>query len=266
MSQKKVFLWSTRRVLSMTFHRAIYQIPGIKHFCEPFALSFYFGNNAVSKQFNDKQKQELSLNWDHIPTVQESLDEITKYHPNYDSIFMKEHAMYAINHITDDILNESINTFIIRHPEKATKSIYRITLNKFNDSLWDHVEPDEMGFKELYLMYDKVVNKLKQDTIIIDADDLVSNPEYILKEYCQFVGYEYSDKLINWDDNVNDSNDKPWDFVPKAWVKDLKSTNRIRKMDKKYDDIIYPEYLNDIIEKNMTFYDKMYPNRIQLPK
>eukprot|EP01083_Nonionella_stella_P257843 882086_1 len=111
--QKRIFLWSTRRVLSMAFHRAIYQLDGIKHFCEPFALPFYFGDEHKSVQFINNQK--LSQQFNPCPTFAESLQNITKqYSDDYHTVFIKEHALYAWpNVIPIEILSSSINTFII---------------------------------------------------------------------------------------------------------------------------------------------------------
>eukprot|EP01084_Bolivina_argentea_P184643 318456_1 len=263
--QKRIFLWSTRRVLSMAFHRAIYQLDGIKHFCEPFCLPFYFGSERKSVQFVDQQ--HLAQKFTPCPTYAQSLNNITKQYPSkYHTVFIKEHAIHVWpDVIPQQILSASINTFIIRNPAKAIPSLYRQTLASFDDSLWDHVVTEEIGFKELYLMYDFVVHTLHQPTIIIDADDLLQCPQQILIKYCAFVGLEYSDCMLDWTDDYKRKEDAPWDFVSPSWISDVKTTTGFRKKDKKHHpNIKYPKYISDAIQEALPFYEKLRMERIRL--
>ena len=265
-AKRIIFLWSTRRVLSTPLHRAIFQLDGIKHFCEPFALPFYFGANPISVQFKDNH-EEIASNWDRIPTFEEGLEKITNNYSleGFEKVFVKEHAIYAYpDKIPDDILCSAANSFIIRTPEKAIKSLYRQTLAKFEDSVWDRMVVEEVGYHEQWLMYDKIVNKLGQNAIIIDADDLMANPRDILINYCKFVGLEYNEKMLDWSNDKN-INDKPWDFIPISWVSDVKSTTGFRKQDKVQDEgIEYPAIVQDTIDANMCWYQRLYDQRLKL--
>ena len=59
----------------MAFHRSIYQLSGIKHFCEPFALPHYFGPHKRSVQFS--KNPEVGERFGQIPTHEERIKEIT---------------------------------------------------------------------------------------------------------------------------------------------------------------------------------------------
>ena len=41
---------------------------------------------------------------------------------------------------------------------------------------WDHFDDSEVGFTELMQMYKLVTQDLKQEAIIVDADDLLQHP------------------------------------------------------------------------------------------
>lgn len=41
---------------------------------------------------------------------------------------------------------------------------------------WDYFDADEVGFKELYQLFSLAVNQLGQPPVVIDADDLLSQP------------------------------------------------------------------------------------------
>ena len=262
MEPKKIFLWSTRRTLSMAFHRAIYQIDGIKHFCEPFALPHYFGPDKRSVQFANEP--EVAKRFGKIPTYQDKLQEITLKYSNYDINFIKEHAMYAWpDIIPKEILQSSYHTFIIRNPEKAIKSVYRQTLCDFEESVWSHIVPEELGFKEQWLMFELITKDLKMEAMVIDADDLMKAPKQVLESYCSFVGLQYSQCMLDWSKDDTKTEDKPWDFLPNSWIKDVKETTGFRKKDKVQDENVeYPEFIYEAISENMTYYKKLQANKL----
>ena len=41
---------------------------------------------------------------------------------------------------------------------------------------WDYFDKDEVGFKELYQLFNLVTNQLGQQPVVIDADDLLTEP------------------------------------------------------------------------------------------
>ena len=264
MKNKLIFLWSTRRTLSMAFHRSIYQLSGIKHFCEPFALPHYFGPHKRSVQFS--KNPEVGERFGQIPTHEERVKEITAEFKDCHTTFVKEHAMYAWPDIIPrEIMEQSFHTFIIRNPEKAIKSVYRQTLYDFEESVWSHIVPEELGFKEQLLMYDHVTKVLNKDAFIVDADDLIESPKEVLESYCKFVGLPFEQSMLDWSNEAHKTQDKPWDFLPNSWIKDVKETNGFRKVEKKQDaGVDYPEFIYDAIAENMQYYDILSKHKIKI--
>ena len=41
---------------------------------------------------------------------------------------------------------------------------------------WDHFDASEVGFKELFQVYELVTKELGHEAIVLDADDLLKNP------------------------------------------------------------------------------------------
>ena len=266
MAPKKIFLWSTQRTLSMAFQRSIYQLDRIKHFCEPFALPHYFGANKMSVQFSNEPEVEKRIigKRGKIPTHDERLQEIVSEYEGYDTNFIKEHAMYAWpDVIPKEIMQSSYHTFIIRTPEKAIKSVYRQTLASFKDSVWSHIVPEELGFKEQLLMYTFVTEELKMDAMVIDAEDLMKKPKQVLEKYCSFVGLHFDECMLDWSKDDTKTEEKPWDFLPNSWIKDVKETRGFRKEDKVQDiEIEYPEFIYDAISENMTYYETLKRHKL----
>lgn len=75
--------------------------------------------------------------------------------------------------------------------------------------------PSEAGYDELRRVFDFLrqqkqvgpsvagqYDSLKDGEVsitVVDADDLLDNPEGIIKAYCKEVGIEYNSSMLNWD-------------------------------------------------------------------
>jgi len=68
--------------------------------------------------------------------------------------------------------------------------------------------PNEAGYDELrrlfdYLIAEGVVDR--ENLVVLDADDMLDNPEGAIKAYCERVGIAFSPNMLNWseDDTVH---------------------------------------------------------------
>ncbi|XP_072051783.1 uncharacterized protein [Amphiura filiformis] len=57
-------------------------------------------------------------------------------------------------------------------------------------------QPDQFEMQYNLLKY--VKENLDPNVVVIDADDLQSNPSSILRQFCQGVGIPYNDSLLKW--------------------------------------------------------------------
>ena len=71
----RIFLWTTRRVLSNAFSKAIYQLQDdqvhLQQMIQPFRLNYYFGKECRSEQMTPHEKREFAGHLKHIPTIDE---------------------------------------------------------------------------------------------------------------------------------------------------------------------------------------------------
>lgn len=110
-------------------------------------------------------------------------------------------------------------TFLIRDPHSSIPSYYRCCIPPL-DKMTGFYEfyPNEAGYDELRRFFDYakdsalVGNKVtgrangvvnghadKPEICMIDADDLLDDPEGILRVYCKSVGLEFNQDMLNWD-------------------------------------------------------------------
>ena len=210
----------------------------------------------------------MQSGFDKIPTPSEALADITKDWSahGFRKVFVKDHAIYAWpDRVPHDVLCAARNTFIIRCPSKAIKSLYRQTLAPFEESFWDRLVPHEVGYKEQWLMLDLIANELQQPVLVIDADDLMADPEAVLTAYCSFAGLDFADSMLHCDDA--EKADKPWEFIPPSWMRDMVHTTGFRSQDKVHDagPDGYPQIVQDTIQESMPWCRKLYAHKLSLP-
>lgn len=103
-----------------------------------------------------------------------------------------------------DVLRKFHYTFLIRHPRRSIPSFYRTTIPPLREITgFDHFMPNEAGYLELVRLFDFLVNTGIVDRnrlTVIDADDMLDDPEHIVKEYCRRTDVEFHPEMLEWDD------------------------------------------------------------------
>lgn len=142
-----------------------------KIFHEPYSRSYYFGPERQSRRY---ESSPVDLRASYLDTCKK----LTKEFDGIEVIFSKDMA-YAIENHFDEMLKDELknfqHTFLIRNPKKTVVSLYKASVNTQLTG-WDFFDPVEAGFKQMYDLYQFIVNRLDQRPVIIDADDLLANP------------------------------------------------------------------------------------------
>lgn len=119
------------------------------------------------------------------------------------------------------ILEQFHFAFLIRHPKHSIPSYIRCTtppLSKVTG--WNHFLPEEAGYDEQRRIFDwfrtegvigpeiadqhtngatNGTTKAKNEICVIDADDLLDNPEGIMRKFCASVGIAFNPSMLEWD-------------------------------------------------------------------
>ncbi|KAF7948823.1 hypothetical protein EAE96_008009 [Botrytis aclada] len=119
-----------------------------------------------------------------------------------------------------EILKQFHFTFLIRHPRSSIPSYFRCTIPPLDKVTgFYNFMPEEAGYDELRRVFDFLrsnnqvgpriagtpeseAENLKDGEVsitVIDADDLLDNPDGIIKAYCREVGLEYNANMLIWD-------------------------------------------------------------------
>jgi hypothetical protein len=127
--------------------------------------------------------------------------------------FQKQMTHHLLLEIDREWLGAVTNCFLIRHPREVIASY----LKKREDPALEDV-----GFVQQAEIFDFVRTRTRSIPPIIDAKDVVENPERILQLLCDALGVEFNDSMLSWPPGLRET-DGVW---AKYWYgKVTKSTS-----------------------------------------
>ncbi|XP_071486355.1 uncharacterized protein [Diadema antillarum] len=174
------------------------------------------------------------------------------------------------------------HTFLIRSPERTLYSFRNTYLNHLREqgilsesaTTTFNLKRDcfhmSRGYyvKDIYDMWSYVRDEIDPNPIVIDTDDLLTNPREMLRKYCELVGLPFSESLLQWDASLDII--KTWrqcaddqivhmaDFYGRA----MHSSSFLPPSDP----VPREKMTHDVIEgieETMKYYQEMYGHRIR---
>ncbi|WZH42671.1 hypothetical protein QYS62_003667 [Fusarium acuminatum] len=203
---------------------------------EPFGDAFYYGPERLSERFSNDAATRESSGFSS-KTYKDVLNEVMDAGKDGKRIFIKDMAYYLM--APDDkptkvapslgeeepgnptvlpleVLKQFQFTFLIRHPRRAIPSYYRCTVPPLDEvtGFYDFM-PNEAGYKELVRFFDYLIKENivdKDNLVVIDADDLLDNPEKTIRLYCEKTGIDFKPEMLEW-------NEEDCDYATAAFQK-----------------------------------------------
>ncbi|XP_022108978.1 uncharacterized protein LOC110989136 [Acanthaster planci] len=290
----RVFLWCVPRTVSTAFLKCISFVEGLQVVNEPYQCAFHSGPERKSPQLDlsSPVEKRLAEILDHTSadgdvrcfdekdcTYGWIRDELLEaYHPCKKILFCKDMAFYldAKYHMLPKGFRHS---FLIRHPAKVFLSWRMSLLKTFGEPCAKHmgnlqelpecVFPAGCGFKEQYDLLEYVERHLDKEPVILDIDDLLSDPPNILSAYCHKMDIPYSPGLLSW---------QAGGAIADTWIasKAMVNANKIGGF---YDDALQstmfrspepppvienlPVDVQACVKASMEYYEKLHSRRIK---
>ena len=233
-SPSRVIVWSTPRSISTAFLKCMTFVDNSVAWHEPYVFANRCGPDGTIKAEIDKALRErsgiqLPLVAEYYTTANKVVptevtinnnsstasnvyeasthsfqwikEQLESPHPGTDLIFVKDMAQGITGHY-DAIPRGYHHTFLMRHPLKVFASYKQAMLQsgrpKDLTTLPEIIIPNGHFFKELHDLYQHVKVHYDPNAIILDADDLLSNPSAILPAYCKRTNIPYNNSLLSW--------------------------------------------------------------------
>ena len=217
-SSKRVLLWSHGRAMSTVFLKCLSYVKGVQILSEPYVAALTVGPEKDTqdvKEAFDNYKVDQHAVYEAKLTMAFESDICTfdwvkqaleaKY-PGKDIVFCKDMA-FAVDGKYDKLPTGFRHTFLMRHPHKVFLSWKKMIADLFQVPVESFPlgSEESMGlspkraYGELYDLMMYLKNRGDEPKpIIIDADDLQSNPDSILRQYFATIGLPYDESLLNW--------------------------------------------------------------------
>ena len=238
------------------------ELENSKVFHEPFEQAFYLGPERQSERYKHQSPDDKR-------TYHNIGHSLIKEYEGVDLVFSKDMGYAVYNHF-DEFLQGGFqafkHTFLIRNPSKSIPSLYAASINKQLTG-WDYFDPEEGGFKQLLELYWFIVANIDENPIVVDADDLLEDPEGIMRAYCEGIGVKFDKKMLEWEPRH-----LPRVHAYRGWHTNvLNSSGFCRQVcskpemngKKKVENETLPEIVLQTIEDSMPCYEELYKKRIR---
>ncbi|XP_072164672.1 uncharacterized protein [Diadema setosum] len=228
----RVILWMIPRSISTAFTKCMSGIPGCEVWMEPFAFCQFALTELEKIGIKDEQ-----LSYDgHEKEFQTAAEAMEKYFPQ-SNIFPDRLQFATIKKELEEstskyvfVKDESIamptdqgrqfipkgyqHAFLIRHPLLVYKSMRKaffvqyqengkLKSNETDESSFDfrpYAKEDGVDavFQQHHDLWTYIRNHANSSPLVIDSSALLTNPAPVLREFCEAVGFPYSESLLHW--------------------------------------------------------------------
>lgn len=202
--QKILVLWATPRSRSTAFEWMMRQRGDFTVYHEPFGEAWYHGTDRRTPRPNDvPPKPELSYAsvWCRLRADAAA-----------QRIFMKDFPLHVLHMADAGFLDHFEHSFLIRDPAATLPSMY---------AKWPDFMVEETGYAEQVELFERLGDRQGHPPPVIDADDLVDDPEATVRAYCAAVGIAFMPSALSW--NPGERREVSW-YDGGSWHDNLKAS------------------------------------------
>jgi hypothetical protein len=161
--------------------------------------------------------------------------------------FQKQMAHHQLPEIDRRWLGALTNCFLIRDPAEVIASYIKKN---------DDPALEDLGFVQQVEIFDWVSQHTDQRPLIIDAKDILQNPERILRLLCHAIGVEFDEAMFSWPPGLRET-DGVW---AKHWYDEVARSTSFQPYHARNEAV--PERLREIHERCRKCYDALYKHRL----
>ncbi len=168
--------------------------------------------------------------------------------PNGKRIFFEKQMTHHLLPTVDrQWLTEVTNCFLIRDPREAILSYVK---KREQPAL------EDLGFVQQTEIFDSVRDQTKSIPPVIDAKDVLENPERLLRLLCDAVGVEFETSMLSWRPGLRET-DGVW---AKYWYREVITSTAFELYRPREGEI--PDQLNEIYESCRECYERLHQYRL----
>ena len=161
--------------------------------------------------------------------------------------FQKQMTHHLLPEIDREWIVRFTNCFLIRDPREVILSYIK-----------KNPDPDleDLGFVQQCEIFNFVRERTNSLPQVVDARDVLENPEQTLRLLCHAVGVKFDRAMLSWPPGLRNT-DGIW---AKHWYDDVARSTSFQPYKPKEGDV--PESLTKIYERFRECYDQLYKHRL----
>jgi hypothetical protein len=235
-------MWSGPRNISTAMMRAWGNRSDTVVIDEPF-YAYYL--NATGKQHPGAEEVIAAGEIDWRKVVAQLTGPIPK---GKHIFFQKQMTHHLLLKVDRQWLDAVTNCFLIRDPRAVIGSYIK---KRENPAL------EDLGYAQQAEIFDFVRARVKSLPPVLDAKDVLENPERMLRLLCKAVGVEFTESMLSWPPGLRET-DGVW---AKHWYGEVAKTRSFQPYRDSYDEV--PNQLGEIYERCRECYDRLYQYRLR---
>jgi hypothetical protein len=161
--------------------------------------------------------------------------------------FQKQMAHHLLPGVDREWLGAITNCFLIRDPREVIASY----LKKREDPTLQ-----DLGFTQQVGIFDYVHTRTKSIPPVVDARDVLENPERMLRLLCRAVGVGFSESMLSWPPGLRET-DGIW---AKHWYGEVAKTTAFQPYRPSHAKM--PAHLQEIHDRCRECYERLYKYRL----
>ena len=179
----RIAMWSGPRNLSTAMMYSF----GARTDCAAWDEPFYAAYLAKTGLDHPMRAEILAAgNVDAEMVARQCLGDI----PDGRSVFYQKHMTHhMIDGFDRSWIGKVTNIFLIRDPAKVIASY---NAKRENPTL------EDIGFRQQAEIFQQVSELTGNFPIVVDSDDILSNPEPVLRALCARIGLEFQENMLHW--------------------------------------------------------------------
>jgi hypothetical protein len=237
----RVAMWSGPRNISTAMMRAWGNRDDTVVIDEPF-YAYYLKVTGIEHPGSDEVIAAGETDWRKI------VARLTGRIANGKRIFFqKQMTHHLLPEIDREWLGAVSNCFLIRDPRGVINSYVK---KRENPAL------EDLGFVQQAEIFNSVRTRTNTVPAVVDAKDVLQNPERTLRLLCEAVGVEFSKLMLSWPPGLRDT-DGIW---AKHWYGEVAKTTSFQPYHPTPSEV--PARLREIYEECCQCYERLYKYRL----
>ncbi|MFN2622325.1 MAG: HAD family hydrolase [Chthoniobacterales bacterium] len=238
----RIAMWSGPRNISTAMMRAWGNRPDTFLCDEPF-YAYYLQATGRDHPGRDEVIAQGETDWRKV------IAQLTGDVPDGKRIFyQKQMTHHLLPEIDRGWLRSVTNCFLIRDPAEV---IVSYTKKKDDPSL------EDIGFVQQAEIFDWVRQQMRAIPPVIDAHDVLENPEKILRLLCEAIGVDFTEAMLSWAPGLRET-DGIWG---KHWYNEVATSTGFRKPSERKMAAI-PERFASVHSRSRECYERLYQHRL----